>query len=389
MDLIKNLTGKDPKVYEPVAERIINTSDTELFSELVSKDDFLFDFIKQNVAQRLAKACNKSNYKNLFNFLQIYSPYYDDFIASTLAQYADKEDEARMLELLKNGTEPEKTYAASFFSYIENPSALEDLRKNAYSQNSDLAVNCARALSKLEDRESCNQAIEKLKSNDSFEQYAAVKFLVNYQDTNAIKDLLYTMKHTGMAENIAAEIPYLCPLNSLLNTDYNDDAILVFCYILNGLVELIPISQIIDYEFYGFIDTLMKASPTGPIAVALMTAKEKFNLFVENEEYLFDEDKNTKNEVNDINILLNSIKTNKYTSFLYEELYEESDFIYFVMELIKDSDSIASLLTGSNQTVILKAMSLLKSMGQLTEEYKQTGIANITDENIKSVAMAL
>ena len=61
----------------------------------------------------------------------------------------------------------------------------------------------------------------------------------------------------------------------------------------------------------------------------------------------------------------------------------------FVMELIKDSDSIASLLTGSNQTVILKAMSLLKSMGQLTEEYKQTGIANITDENIKSVAIAL
>lgn len=389
MDLIKNLTGKDPKGYEPVAERIINTSDTELFSELVSRDDFLFDFIKQNVAQRLAKACNKSNYKNLFNFLQIYSPYYDDFIASTLAQYADKEDEGRMLELLKNGTEPEKTYAASFFSYIENPSALEDLRKNAYSQNSDLAVNCARALSKLEDRESYNQAIEKLKSNDSFEQYAAVKFLVNYQDTNAIKDLLSAMKHTGMAENIAAEIPYLCSLNSLLNTDYNDDAILVFCYILNGLVELIPISQIIDYEFYSFIDTLMKASPTGPIAVALMTAKEKFNLFVENEEYLFDEDKNTKNEVNDINILLNSIKTNKYTSFLYEELYEESDFIYFVMELIKDSDSIASLLTGSNQTVILKAMSLLKSMGQLTEEYKQTGIANITDENIKSVAMAL
>ncbi len=389
MDLIKNLTGKDPKGYEPVAERIINTSDTELFSELVSRDDFLFDFIKQNVAQRLAKACNKSNYKNLFNFLQIYSPYYDDFIASTLAQYADKEDEGRMLELLKNGTEPEKTYAASFFSYIENPSALEDLRKNAYSQNSDLAVNCARALSKLEDRESYNQAIEKLKSNDSFEQYAAVKFLVNYQDTNAIKDLLSAMKHTGMAENIAAEIPYLCSLNSLLNTDYNDDAILVFCYILNGLVELIPISQIIDYEFYSFIDTLMKASPTGPIAVALMTAKEKFNLFVENEEYLFDEDKNTKNEVNDINILLNSIKTNKYTSFLYEELYEESDFIYFVMELIKDSDSIASLLTGSNQTVILKAMSLLKSMGQLTEEYKQTGIANITDENIKSVAIAL
>ncbi len=389
MDLIKNLTGKDPKGYEPVASRIINNPDVELFKELVAKDDFLFDFIKQNVAQRLAKACNANNFKNLFQFLNIYSPYYDEFIASTLAQYADKDVEDKMLEYLKNGTEAEKTYSASFFSYIENKSALEDLRKYAYSQNTDLATNCARALSKLNDKESYNQAIQKLNSQDSFEQYAAVKFLVNYQETNALKDLFNTMKNSAMAENIASEIPFLTPLISLLNTEYNEDAILAFCYILNGLVELIPISQIIDYEFYNMIDTMIKASPSGPIAIALQMAKEKFNLFVENEEYLFDEDKNTKNEVNDINILLNSINMNKYTSFVYEELYEESDFIYFAMELIKDKDSIASLLSGQNQTVILKAMTILKSMNCLTEEYKLEGLANITDENIKYVAQAL
>ncbi len=389
MDLIKNLTGKDPKGYEPVAKHIINTPDVELFKELVSKDDFLFDFIKQNVAQRLAKACNAQNFKNLFLFLKIYSPYYDEFISSTLAQYADKNVENKMLELLKNGTEAEKTYSASFFSYIENNLALEDLRKYAYSDNQDLANNCARALAKLNDKESYNQAIQKLNSKDSFEQYAAVKFLVNYQDTNALKDLFNTMKNSAMAENIASEIPFLTPLISLLNTEYNDDAILAFCYILNGLVELIPISQIIDYEFYNMIDTMIKASPSGPIAIALQMAKEKFNLFVENEEYLFDEDKNTKNEVNDINILLNSIDMNKYTSFEYEELYEESDFIFFAMELIKDEDSIASLLNGSNQTVILKAMTILKSMNCLTDKYKEEGLSNITDENIKYVAQAL
>ena len=107
------------------------------------------------------------------------------------------------------------------------------------------------------------------------------------------------------------------------------------------------------------------------------------------EEYLFDEDKNTKNEVNDINILLSKMNINKYLSPLYEELYEESDFIYFVMELVRDEEAIASLLSGENQTVILKAMTLLKSMGSLTPEYKATGLANITDENIKSVALAL
>lgn len=389
MDLIKNLTGKDPKGYEPVVSRIINTPDIELFAELVSKDDYLFDFIKQNVAQRLAKACNKSNFRNLFKFLNIYSPYYDEFISSTLAEYADDDVIRQMLEILKSGTEAEQTYAASFFSYIRNEEALIPLREHAYSENPDLATNCARALAKLEDKKSYDNAMQKLTSEDSFEQYSAVKFLVAYQNSDAIGAIFKTMKNSPMAENIAAEIPFLCSLNSLLNTELNDDAILAFCYIINGLVELIPISQIIDFEFYSIIDTMLKSTPTGPIAVALMLAKEKFNLFVENEEYLFDEDKNTKNEVNDINILLNKMNINKYISPLYEELYEESDFIYFVMELVRDEDAIVSLLSGKNQTVILKAMTLLKSMGCLTPENKQLGLDNITEDNIKSVASAL
>ena len=86
MDLIKNLTGKDPKGYEPVASRIINEPDVELFEELVSKDDYLFDFIKQNVAQRLAKACNKSNFKNLFKFLNIYTFTITSYLDIMIAQ---------------------------------------------------------------------------------------------------------------------------------------------------------------------------------------------------------------------------------------------------------------------------------------------------------------
>ena len=74
MDKIKQLTSKNQNEYEPIAKEIIDGADTKLFEELVSKDDFLFDFVKSNVAQRLEKACNKSNYKNLLKFLNIYSP---------------------------------------------------------------------------------------------------------------------------------------------------------------------------------------------------------------------------------------------------------------------------------------------------------------------------
>ena len=66
---LKKLTGKIPKDFESVAYSLINNSDVELFSELVSKEDFLFDFVKQNVADRLSKVCNESNYLNLLSFL--------------------------------------------------------------------------------------------------------------------------------------------------------------------------------------------------------------------------------------------------------------------------------------------------------------------------------
>ena len=389
MDLIKNLTGKDPKAYIPVAEQIINKPDVELFKELVSRDDFLFDFIKRNVAQRLEKACNKDNYKNLYQLLKIYSPYYDEFLSSTIAQFANNDDTFKMFELLKNGSDAEKTYAASFFSYVENLDAQKTLKEYAFSDNSDLANNCAKALGKIEDKESYELAITKLKSGDSFEEFSATKFLISYQNKDAIKDLFETMKKSGMAENIAAEIPFLQPLTALLNTEFNDEAILAFCHILNGLSELIPLANIIEYDLYSFVDLMIKSSPSGASAVALISAKEKFNLLAENDEYLFDEDKNTKNEIKDINILLKTINVSKYNSFIYEELFEESDFIFFAIELIKDEEALISILDGKNQTVILKALIALKSINKLNENHKKLALEHISDENIKNVAKAL
>ncbi len=59
MDLIKKLTGKNPSEYENVAKSLVDNSDVELFAKLVKQDDFLFDFIKENVAKRIQSACNK------------------------------------------------------------------------------------------------------------------------------------------------------------------------------------------------------------------------------------------------------------------------------------------------------------------------------------------
>ena len=389
MDKIKQLTSKNQSEYEPVAREIIDGADTKLFEELVSKDDFLFDFVKSNVAKRLENACNKNNYKNLLKFLNIYSPYYEDFITSTLAQFGDNEISNIMLNKFKSGTVAEKTYAAGFFSYVEEERALPLLKEYAFSDEASLSENCARALSRLNNTDAYDIAIEKLKSDDDFEKMTAANFLVAYQDKRALKPLFEAMKNSKMSENIAELIPYLTPLTDMLQTEYSEDAILTFCYIINGLVELVPVSQVINFKIYEFVERMLKGSPSGASAVALFLAKDKFNMITENEEYLFDEDKNTKNEVNDIKNLLNNANLYPLTSFLYEELFEESDFIFFVLEIIRDEDSLVSLLSGENQTVIIKVMELLKSQNLLKDEYKQLALSKITDENLKVVANAL
>lgn len=389
MDKIKQLTGKNQNEYETVAKHIIDNADVDLFKELISKDDFLFDFVKSNVAQRLEKACNKTNYRNLLKFLDIYSPHYEDFISSSLAQYGDNEIDDIMLDKFENGSLSEKIYSAGYFSYKKDDRAIPLLKKYAFSDERSLSENCARALAKLNNNDAFELAIAKLRSDDDFEQMIAASFLVAFQDKKALYPLFNAMKRSKMSENIAELIPYLSPLPDMLGTEYEEDAILTFCYIVSGLVELVPVSQIISFRFYEFIEKMLKSSPTGPSVVALFLAREKFNMITENEEYLFDEDKNTKNEVNDVKLLLNSANIDSLTSFLYEELFEESDFIFFVLEFVKDEESLISLLTGDNQTVIIKVLEILKSQGMLKDGYKKLALTRIHDDNLKTVANAI
>ena len=85
-DLIKKLTGKNKPDYEFAAQHLVDSADVEMFEKLIEKDDFLFDFVKENVAQRISNAINESNYENLLKFLNYYSPSYDEVIVSSLAK---------------------------------------------------------------------------------------------------------------------------------------------------------------------------------------------------------------------------------------------------------------------------------------------------------------
>jgi len=297
-DFIKKLSGKNKGEYEQAAKEMIDNADAALFKELVDSDDFLFDFVKQNVANRLANVCNETNYKNLLKFFDYYSPFYDDFIVSTLAKYADEDLTDEILEIFETGTAPQKTYCAKYFFYIQDPLALELLRENSYTDNDSLNANCAATLGAFHDEIAYNTAIEKLKSTDEFESLSAVKFLVMYGDKKALPELISAMKNSTLAENIAGEIPYLESIFEILSQNLSD-GLLVLNNIINGLGEILGLSCVFDYEMFDIFERLIRNAGESKIAVVLLNAEEKFNMLTENDEYLFDEDKNTKNEIHD------------------------------------------------------------------------------------------
>lgn len=387
-DLIKKLSGKNKTDYEQVAKEMIDNADVALFKELVANDDFLFDFVKQNVAERLANACNETNYKNLLKFFVCYSPYYDDFIISTLAKYADEDLTDEILDIFENGTNDEKTYCAKYFFYIQDPLALELLRENSYTDDESLNANCAATLGSFQDPVSYNQALEKLKSADEFEQLSAVKFLVLYGNKEAVPYIINIMKTSTLAENIAGEIPYLTNLFELLDKT-KEDALLVINYIINGLGEILGLGCVFDYELYDVLERLIRQADDSKTAVVLLNAAEKFETLTENDEYLFDEDKNTKNEVQDIKKLLGSINKKQLKQMILQELSENSPFVYTALDFAEDVFAIRELLKCNNQTIILKTAEVLKKLGNLDEPTKTVALLKVTDDNIKSIIRAL
>lgn len=387
-DKLKKLTGKNPQDFEPVAYGLINNSDEELFAELVSKEDFLFDFVKQNVVNRLEKVCNESNYLNLLNFLKYYSPSYEEFIVSTLVRFADEVLTDILLEKFENGTTEEKTYCAKFFSYIQDTLALELLKKYAFSDNTYLSSNCASALALINETSSYDKAIEMLNSPDEFTRLDGVKFLVSYGKIDAVDDIISTMKTSSMAENMAGNILYLTDIISLYKTN-KENGLFVANLIINGLGEILSLAQIFDFQLYEFFEMLIKSPKNSQIAVLLLNAIDKFETLTENDEYLFDESKETKQEIQDIKKLLSTVSLGELYDLSDEELKADSLFVYTALEFTENEHKVRNLLSCNNPTIVLKSLEILKQLDEITPQDKQLALNFVSDENIRNIINAI
>ncbi len=385
---LKKLTGKNKNDYEFAARDLVNNADIKLFEELVENDSFLFDFVKNNVAQRIANEINEDNYKNLTKFLKYYSPYYEDVFVSAFVRYADEDLTDLMLANIENGTTEEKIYAAKYFGQIQDPLAHNFLKANAYSDNEYLAQNCAYALAQWQDEESYHIAITKLNNGDDFDKLAAVKFLVAYGNKNAVPAIFETMKDSTMPENIAGELPYLENLFNLLDK-YYDDTLLAINYIINGLGEILPLSCVFDFELFEVFERLVNNYNESKTAIVILNAQEKFDILTENDEYTFDENKETKNEIQDIKKLLRNANKKDLEKFINDELKEDSPLVFTALDFATDIIAIRELLKSNNQTLILKTAEILKNLGSFDETARTVALLKVTDINIKAIIRAL
>lgn len=389
MDLIKKLTGKNPAEYEVVAKSLVDNTDTALFAKLVKQDDFLFDFVKNNVAARIKQACNKDNYQNLISFFDYYSPSYDTMIAQVLYNFGGLELLPLIKEIFINGDNGKKAYAAKFLSLVPKEYVKELiplLRNAAKSDFEPLSVNSIEILARANDEVFKNEAIELLNSDDEFEQYNGVKYLVNFKAKDTLEQILKTMKESSLSENIASEIPYLIPVEELVKTD---DGILVLCNIVNAIPEILPVSAVLDYNLLEIFENLYHNDLTSTSALLLRLAQEKFAELTTNDEYLFDCDKNTKDEVIAINKFLSKIDSNKLKSLFYDELFDESDFVFFAVDYVDEIEELEALLDSSNPMLVLKVLTKLKEQNALRAEHKQSAINSIDDETLRACILAL
>jgi hypothetical protein len=192
------------------------------------------------------------------------------------------------------------------------------------------------------------------------------------------------MKKSNFSENIASEIPYLVPLNELLETDY-ENGLLVLANIINAIPEIITPSAACSYDILGVFEYILSKPIESASAVVLRMAKDKFEELSSNDEYLFDSDKNTKDEIQAINQIMKTLNTSELNSYLYDELYEDSDFVFFALDYVDEIEELETLLEGQNQTLILKVLSIIKEKGLLDSKHKDIALQNITNNNIKDI----
>ena len=401
--LISDLLKKDKTISQNAACKIIDTQNIDAWIYLIENADYIMDFIKNNASKKLLLACNENNIENLFAFLEYHSPSFDEFIAQAFFKFNNEKIEKRMEELLRDGTSHQKAYATKYFCLNPKNEIAKILFENTKNTYNFLSENSAQALGILKDKNSYNYYLEKLSSNDDWECLDAARFLSLYGNQDAILPMLRRMATSSINDYISGEIASLEAMPNLIMSENNEiQELSLECFdnILSSLIQIWSLSVIFDFEIKNCLEIILSKSKEnnsfkGQYAQLLLKAKNKFDLYHQNNEYTFDEDKNTIEEIKNICELLNSYSEEFWEAQkdnLFEELTSTKKRKIAALNLISELkmdyalDELLKLLNDSDENIICETILTLSNFDMINKiENKQEILDKINNSNLKAM----
>ncbi|MCX4275284.1 MAG: hypothetical protein OSJ27_05840 [Candidatus Gastranaerophilales bacterium] len=403
-----DLISKNFEAAKSAAKAVVDTADVETFEKLTQKSEFIFDFIKEKIIKNLCCAVTKENLSNILKFTKIYSSDFEDFIVNSWVKFANEDLTDEILTLFEQGTEEQKAYAAAYFYHINDPLAVEFLEKYAFSDFDPLAQNCAAALCSFKDKKLYNEAISVLQnavsnSEEDFENYKYVNFLVSYGDKSAFDVLFEYFKNTSVKGFAASSILYLTNLFELADTGKLKEALCIFDNILSAYPEEISLETVFDFEILRFIKYLCKTVkdgvPQGISDIApsyikriILKAKYKFNLISREDIYTFDLPKDVKKEITAISEYINALDIPLFDGLEEELCTKDRERILETFDIILNfgktefSPKIAEIIANTEfEDVISEGVKILKTFGKLELIGKEEILNKIKNQNLKAL----
>ena len=374
---LNNLISKDNLAAKEAAIKLLAEKDLESFKILNSKSEFLFDFIKEKILKNLIGAVNSKNCLNLFEFLKVY--YYDfkGFVLNHLIQFKTTEIEEKMLNILCNGSDEEKTYATEFFTILGDKTKYEKIKANLNADFEPLKIASIIYLSNLGFRFEFEEGLKILEDNskDNFEKLTQVEFLASFGDKSAFEPIYNYFINEDNSYTIANFLLDLKPFSTLIGENREDEILNILSSIILNFPDSITFEEINYYLNEGLFEFLLE-SENNLAALILFYLKNKIELILADENYSIDLTKENKKEANIINSKLNNAiqifdKMETLTLGLNSNNYFEN---ILSLEIIKEEnieivDPIYNLLEKTtNNEIIMDILYCLQSQNKLNED---------------------
>ena len=159
--------------------------------------------------------------------------------------------------------------------------------------------------------------------------------------------------------------------------------------------EILPLCEVFNYKIKQIINYLSsKPDINQNEAVVILNTMLKFDLITQNDEYTFDENKNTKNELNEIQKIFESYNDEfkiHLKKILIKDIDLNSVFLTDTLNLISElqildaKNSLTKLLETSNDRITCELINTLKNINGLNHLNQDEILNKINDNNIKAI----